>query len=505
MTDNSANLSFLDALSKKNTRGKTASSPSAPIPLLRSDEAPEAFPIDAIGPTMAGAALRIQEIVKAPLEVCAQSILASAALLSQSHVDVVVSGRVSPSSCFFLSIQESGGRKSAVDSIALQTFRDFEKGALRDHEKTMKFFQFNLKMYEDQRSQILNQRGKKKTEERHAALEKLGPPPSPPPVPIMLLQEPTLEGLTKHLSFSWPSIGLFADEGGRLIGGHAMNAENQLKTACGFSELWDGKPISRSRSSDGTTKVFGRRLSIHLMTQPSVATLFLGNDTFTGQGLTARFFVCQPTSLAGKRPYDSRDCSQEPEVQRLFARQRELLEMPMPFLDEESLELVPQRMLLSDEATKLIPSIYNSFEDELKRDGKYVSIASFANKGLEHTCRLATVIQFFESGHSEISAATLTRAAALTQWYAGECVRLWGTVQDPADLILAQKTLDWICRSKRTAITLQTLYQFGPKQIRNAETSKRMIQILANHGHLLPAISTGEASDSHLSWSVVYV
>ena len=56
-------------------------------------------------------------------------------------------------------------------------------------------------------------------------------PPSPPLRPLVLVEEPTYEGIVKYYSADGqPSIGLFSDEGGRFFGGHAMNRDNRLKT-----------------------------------------------------------------------------------------------------------------------------------------------------------------------------------------------------------------------------------------------------------------------------------
>ncbi len=90
----------------------------------------------------------------------------------------------------------------------------------------------------------------------------------PPLEPLLLCEEPTYEGLVKLLAAGQPSVGLFSDEGGRFIGGHGMNPDNLLKTAAGMSGLWDGKPVDRVRGGDGATKLYGRRVSCHLMVQP---------------------------------------------------------------------------------------------------------------------------------------------------------------------------------------------------------------------------------------------
>ena len=105
-------------------------------------------------------------------------------------------------------------------------------------------------------------------EEKYKELEALGSPPTPPLDPVLLVEEPTYEGLVKLLQLGQPSLGLFSDEGGRLLGGHGMSQENQLKTGVGLCELWDGKRISRVRSGDGAHLIYGKRVSMHIMIQP---------------------------------------------------------------------------------------------------------------------------------------------------------------------------------------------------------------------------------------------
>ena len=68
--------------------------------------------------------------------------------------------------------------------------------------------------------------------------------PEPPIEPLIIVEEPTYEGLVKYLARGQPSVGLFSDEGGRFVGGNAMNRDNLLKTLAGLSSLWDAKPIN---------------------------------------------------------------------------------------------------------------------------------------------------------------------------------------------------------------------------------------------------------------------
>ena len=52
-----------------------------------------------------------------------------------------------------------------------------------------------------------------------------------PRKPIILVSEPTPEGLVKLLAEGQPSAGLFSAEASTFIGGHGMTAESRLRTA----------------------------------------------------------------------------------------------------------------------------------------------------------------------------------------------------------------------------------------------------------------------------------
>ena len=142
-----------------------------------------------------------------------------------------------------------------------------------------------------------------------------GCPPRAPWEPTLLIQEPTYEGLIKAFLKGYPSIGLFADEGGRLIGGHAMNADNILKTAAGLSELWDGKRITRVRASDETALLYDRSLSLHLMVQPVVAsTRPEQSPPPRARGFCRAASSVGPAVPQGPRTYQAVNLAQEPAV-----------------------------------------------------------------------------------------------------------------------------------------------------------------------------------------------
>ena len=85
-----------------------------PEPLRRLPEPGEPFPVEALGPIMGDAAKAMHGIIKAPLAVCGQSVLATGNLAVQGHADVVIDGRCFPVSENLLSIAETGERKTVL-------------------------------------------------------------------------------------------------------------------------------------------------------------------------------------------------------------------------------------------------------------------------------------------------------------------------------------------------------------------------------------------------------
>ena len=66
------------------------------------------------GCLLADAVNYLADYTQAPIAICGQSILAAVALAVQGHADIDIDGRSSPISEFFLTIGESGERKSAA-------------------------------------------------------------------------------------------------------------------------------------------------------------------------------------------------------------------------------------------------------------------------------------------------------------------------------------------------------------------------------------------------------
>ncbi len=104
----------------------------APLPLKRALREAEPYPVEALGELMGGAASAAADLISAPLELCAQSALANAALAVQGHANAVKpwSEKPGPISLFLLSVAESGDRKTTADEA-------LGGDAIRDHEQSL--------------------------------------------------------------------------------------------------------------------------------------------------------------------------------------------------------------------------------------------------------------------------------------------------------------------------------------------------------------------------------
>jgi hypothetical protein len=199
------------------------------------------FPVDALGDVLAPAARAIHNRAQAPLAI------AAATLAVQAHADVTLpigGGRTRPISNYFASVAATGERKSECDQQSGWPIRKHEK-ALRDKYDVDLPAYINDKAGWDKARDTAMKRGKGDRAAIKAALNALGPEPSPPLVPMLTCPEPTFEGLCKLFFAGRPSLGLFSAEGGQFIGGHGMSEENKLKTAAGLSCAWDGEPLQR--------------------------------------------------------------------------------------------------------------------------------------------------------------------------------------------------------------------------------------------------------------------
>ena len=473
--------------------------PEQPRPLMREMPAADLFPVDALGTVLGDAAKAIQDKIQSPIAICGQSVLAAAALAVQGHADIMLPmGQVKPVCNFFMSIAESGERKSASDSEALWPVRKHEAKLRENHDDEYLAYENEKTAWDVERKKIEKDTKNKDQKALKQALDKLGKPPLPPLEPMMICPEPTFEGLCKLLATGRPSIGIFSAEGGQFIGGHGMTDENKLRTATGLSSVWDGEPIRRVRAGDGVVMLPGRRCAAHLMVQPDVAAIMLNDPLLIGQGLLSRFLVTAPESTTGTRLWHEASPESDRYIKKYGAKILSILEMPLPLAQGKRNELIPRPLPLSPEARKLWIRYADHIELKIGSGGALEPIRGFANKLPEHATRLAAVLNFLDNPSiGEIDSASMEAGIMLSDHYAAEALRLFGMSRINPDLRLAQKLLVWLQNKwPEEWVSLPDIYQRGLNAIGDKNTAARIVAILENHGWMVklkgPHVVAGE-------------
>jgi hypothetical protein len=462
----------------------------APRPLRRPLASAQPFPIESLGKDMARAVHAIQNKIQAPDSICAQSVLSAVTLATQGHGDVLLhTGQSRPSSEYFLTIADSGERKTSADTEALRGIESHEKELREQYGVDEAEYSNQFAAWDRQRAQILSDKKKYPTQSsKKQALDDLGIAPPAPLFPAIICPEPTYEGLCKLLAIGQPSMGVFSNEGGQFVGGHGMKEDNRLKTAAGMSDLWDGKTIKRVRSGDGASIIPGRRLSMHLMVQPMVFSQFYSDKLLESQGVFSRILVAAPDSAAGKRLFKPVSPQDEQALQAFAYGLLNVLRAPLPLAEGKRNELLPRLLEPSAKAKELLIKFSDHVESQLAEGQPYHPIKPFANKLAEHAARLAaTKTLFADVMAGEINPNVMAEAIALAEFYAGEALRLRGALCINPMLALSEKALIWMqTKWGDPLISLPDIYQFGTHGIETKDVALKVVDVLRDHGWLVP-------------------
>jgi hypothetical protein len=452
-----------------------------PEPLRRAIAAPAPYPVDALGQVLGPAARALHDTVQAPLALCGQSVLAAASLAVQPHADVLIDGRRYPTTLWCVSIAESGERKTAVDKIALSPHAEHERAQIAVAELATLGHVAELAAWQEGQARAKKTKGE--LADIRAAFEKLGPTPEPPPAGILIVREPTVEALQKLYLRGATSLGLYADEGATWFGGHSMSADHAMRTVGALCKLWDDGTSDRIRAGDGSSKIYGRRLALHMMCQPVIAEKVLSDELLTGQGFLARCLLAWPMTTAGTRAYRVVDPHGDTDVRRYAERMRALLSRAPRVREERRAELDPAPLLLTDAAKQTWIEAYNAIEKQIGPAGAYSQIRPWASKAAEQILRAAGVLTLVADPQArQIAAEEITGAAKLIGWHMGEAVRVVDTATVPIKVKRAEAVLAWARERELEIVDSRTLCNRGPNMVRTAEAVTEAMTVLEIHG-----------------------
>jgi putative DNA primase/helicase len=475
------------------SNGTAGAAWSTPVPLVGQIER-VAYPMDALPPAIRGAVEEVHDAVQAPPEMVASSALAVVSLAAQSLADVSRNRTLpGPCSLYFLTVAESGDRKSTVDRLlgrAVHTFQDGQRDAAR---MTLASHAADVAAWEAKREATAGKmgsdaKGGKAIDGHRADLAQIeGEKPRDPRIPRLIYEDVTSEKLGKALATEWPSGGIFSSEGGAVLGGHSMGKDAIGRTLALLNKLWDGAPHIVDRATAPSFAVRGARMTISLQVQPHVLADFLDRDRgmSRGSGFLARFLVAQPMSLQGTRFY--KEPGDMPELGSFSSRITELLN-ELPQIDPDRGLILPTLDFTAEAKAHWINS-YNAIETELASRGDFASIRDAASKAADNIARLAAVLHVFEYGaRGPISLQSVEAASRVVLWHAYSARALLGPLTLSREAANAAALDRWIidrCTMEGTdEFSTRTLLQSGPNGTRKREDFNSAVAILAAHGRV---------------------
>ena len=454
---------------------------TAPDPLRRPMPPAEPYPLACLGEILYPAAKAMLETVQAADAVIAASLLAASSVASMPHADVCIDGRYVPLALWFLSIADSGERKSAVDELATRRHRMTEREAAKKHEEKAREFEIETQAY----SVLCKKEGKGKViGEIKTKIKAVGEPPQEPLLPYLLTADPTIEGLHKLLARGRGYGGVFSDDAGDFLGGHAMNKDNKMRAVASLSKLWDRGEFDRVRGGDGSSKHYGKRVALHLMAQPVIAESVLSDPLLIGQGFLARALLSWPASRAGTRRYVEHDLSIDPAMIKYWQRVDKLLDKDPPLAENTRNELSPAALQLAPDAKRMWVNISNSIESKMNSSEPLASIKAWGSKGADQILRVAGVLALVDDPDiKQVSAETIGRAGEIVAWHLGEAARIIGTACIPPEIRNAEAILAWAHEHMIAETHSGHVLQFGPACVRTTDSLRLAMAVLVRHGY----------------------
>ncbi len=466
----------------------TPFTPEGPQPLVREISPGAPYPVEALGP-LRPAVEAVQGMTQAPVAIPAASALAVASLAVQGFADVETLGGARPLSLYFLTIAQSGERKSSCDKPLLQGLRNYENAEAEAYAKAFKKWRKAAELYDAERKGILRNAGSDKPEKRAQAetdMAALGDEPEGPVLPDRTASEPTLEGLFRAFLEAQPSLGLFSDEGAQFLGGHGMNPENRMKTLGGLNSLWDGSEIKRTRAGDGVFTLRGRRLALHLMAQPIVMHDFLADPLAGGLGFLPRCLISEPVSAIGTR-FHSKARRDDKALASFEARLKQVLQQKMP-TEKDGRTLKPRTLPLTAEARALLVEFADAIEAQQAPGCDLAHITGAASKAAEQAARIAGVLTLWHDLNAqEVQPGDMANAIALAQFYLSEASRLASAATVSAKIDRAETLRKWLLEGwPEPEVMVRDVVQRGPNPLRESPKAREALKLLEEHGWLVP-------------------
>jgi putative DNA primase/helicase len=403
-----------------------------PMPLEINDlEANTDYPVDALPDTIKDAVIEIESFMQAPIALIASSAISATSLACQQFVNTPsnIIGEAKPVSLYFLTLAESGERKTSCDNLFFKPIKNFEIDVEEDIEnlkveKEAEIKIWKLKMdslHETLKKDLKNSQQTPETEKiiKDLKLQE----PSPVSNFIMIRQDETSEHLAYSLKEENPSVGIISNEAGMIFGSYGMKDDNLMNTMTRYNSYWEGSGIQVGRRQSESFVTRNVRVTIGWMVQPDIMEKFFKKhpEILRGSGFMSRFLMSFPPSTQGYRPY-----KRPPKILKKINFFSDKIKRILAKIDIQDRKLNSVSMTLTDGAFYTWEKIYNDIEKRLRPGGDLFVIKDFASKAPENILRLACLFSYFDTLDNSVQVTVyyIEQASKIIFWHLTEAKRI---------------------------------------------------------------------------------
>lgn len=453
------------------------------------------FPVPALPDILRDAVYEVQRNIQAPLPLIVASALSACSLACQHAFNVKrPTGQESPVSLFFLTMAESGERKSTVDNLFTGPIRNYQEREAEKYRLAISEYKPAFQAWEAEykgiKAMIEKLSGKGESTESHKQrlIEVAAKEPVKPRLIKLLYDDTTPEALKFGLYENSQSIALWSDEAGSIFNGRGLSELALL------NKLWDGGAITVDRRSSESFTIRDARMTIALMVQEPVLKQYLERkgEEARGIGFFARVLVAAPASTQGTRfiQYAQTSWQYLPVFQERLAS---ILEQGSQFSGSSAERIC---LTLSVDAQARWLEAYNHIESYLPPGGYLSDVKDFAAKLADNIARLAALFHWVDGHQGEISLDAVSRAIDIMYWYADEFVRLFAADHVPEDVRDAEMLSDWLVKlyQVRGWICIKKNYirQYGPNSLRSRDRMDAALDVLCGWRRVWFTVGAGK-------------
>ncbi|MDR2332603.1 MAG: DUF3987 domain-containing protein [Burkholderiaceae bacterium] len=456
----------------------------------------DGYPVHHLPPLLLNAVNDVRRLTQASTPLIAASALCAMATACQGLADVKRLGLpgLTPLSLYFLTLADSGERKTAADGFFFEPIRRLEKTMRQQYAEGAANFEFDEKVRHakirglERRLEKESQAGRDTTATEEDLSQLTLAAAILPTRMRFMLSDITPAALISELRINPCSAVLHSNEAADLIKGRTLSNLPLINRA------WDGQTLDKDRKKQVDSEwVEGARLSAGLAVQPHALEFLCGKDSSYARevGYLARTLVAFPKSTAGQRFVDGSDNSDSLPSGILTFRSQ-VHQLLLKAVERHRNGEARRVLTFEPQAAHCWVAFFNHIESRLDPQfGRLSPIKDFAAKAAEHAARMAAIFEMAQGDAQTISEDSMQRAIAVIEWYLWEFDRLFAKSPEEKNIEKhAEKILVWM-RSKSPVtgfglprtFTRREIQQSGPRP-RDPESVSLVLQYLLTHGHI---------------------